>query len=60
VEGTDQYRQTIPQSVIGFLPVKEGQTQYVIDVPAADALIKDVITVRSRLLKERQELEIVF
>jgi len=60
VEGTDLYRQTIPTTVRGTLPVKNHQTQLVIDVPGATALVKDIIVIRSRVLNEKQELEIVF
>jgi hypothetical protein len=60
IEGTDQYKQTIPQNVRGFLPVVDHQTQLVVEVPGAEALVKDTITIRSRVLSESQTLEIVF
>ncbi len=60
VEGTDQYVQTIPSSVRETLPVIDNQTQFIVDVPGAAELVKDTITVRSRMLREKQQLEIVF
>jgi hypothetical protein len=60
VEGTDQYKQPIPQNVRGFLPVVDHQTQLVVEVPGAEALVKDTIVIRSRVLRESQTLEIVF
>jgi hypothetical protein len=60
VEGSDTYKQTIPQTVRGFLPVIDHQTQMVVEVPGAAALVKDVIVIRSRMLGEKQKLEIVF
>jgi hypothetical protein len=60
VEGTDQYKQPIPQSVRGFLPVVNHQTQLVVEVPGAEALVQDTIVIRSRVLNESQKLEIVF
>ena len=60
VEGTDQYKQAIPQSIRGVLPVVDSQTQFVVEVPGANALVKDTIVIRSRILSESQKLEIVF
>jgi len=43
-----------------FLPVVNRVTQLVVRVPPARRLVRDRIRIRSRLLKEEQELEIVF
>ena len=60
VHGTDRYFQSIPGKAKGPLPVKDGQTQLVIKVPGAAQLVKDTIVIRSRLLREKQTLEIEF
>lgn len=60
VVGTDGYHQLIPGRAPEFLPLKEQQTQIAIHVPGADRLVKDMIVIESRRLKERQVLEIVF
>ncbi len=43
-----------------FLAIRDRLTQLVIRVPPAKRLVRDRITIRSRLLKEQQVLEIVF
>jgi hypothetical protein len=43
-----------------FLAIRDRLTQLVIRVPPARRLVRDRITIRSRLLKEQQVLEIVF
>ncbi len=74
VIGTDGYVQIIPllafvQDEKGHLvrakvgrrvPVVDGVVQILVRVPGAEALVKDTIVVKSKLLKEQQTLEIVF
>ncbi|MBT4868423.1 MAG: hypothetical protein HON53_25215 [Planctomycetaceae bacterium] len=60
VVGTDGYRQYIPGVRRGYLPVKENKAQLAIFVPAAASLVRDRIEVSSRILKEKQKLEIEF
>ena len=40
--------------------MKENKVQLAIFVPAAASLVRDKIEVRSRILKEKQNLEIEF
>ena len=42
------------------ITVRDNKIQLVIRVPGADRLVKDTIQIRSRRLRERQELELVF
>ncbi len=45
----------------GFLPIRNRISQLIIRVPPANKkLVRDTITIESRLLKEKQVLEIVF
>ena len=60
VVGTDGYKQYIPGVRRGYLPVKENKVQLAIFVPAAASLVRDKIEVRSKILKEKQSLEIEF
>ena len=60
VVGTDGYRQSIPGFKRGWLPIKDRQAQLVIPVPGAARLVKDTINIRSRILREKQALQIVF
>jgi hypothetical protein len=60
VVGTDGYRQPIPGIRRGYLPMKDHQAQLVIQVPGAARLVEDTINVRSKMLKEKQTLKIVF
>lgn len=60
VVGTDGYRQTIPEPATGHLAVRDSVSQLVVPVPGAAKLVKDKIEVESKMLKERQTLEIVF
>jgi aspartate carbamoyltransferase regulatory subunit len=43
-----------------MLDVVKNKVQIVIRVPGGARLVKDVITIRSRRLKEDQELELIF
>lgn len=64
VVGTDKYRQIIPDAgmarVTKYLELKENVAQLKVRVPGAAALVKDTIQIRSKLLREKQKLEIVF
>ena len=42
------------------LDVENNRVQIVVQVPGARRLVKDVITIKSRMLREEQELELVF
>ena len=43
-----------------YLPIKNGVAQLIISIPGAAKLVEDTIEIRSRALKESQELKIVF
>ena len=72
--GTDGYTQKIPDHTFELtdegklLPlgrrkvvrVVDGVVQFVVVVPGARDLVKDTIVVKSKLLKEEQEMELVF
>jgi hypothetical protein len=63
VIGTDRYEQVLPgfgQPLGRFLPVENNMTQLAIPVPGAERLVRDTITVESKLLKEKQKIEIEF
>ena len=60
VVGTDGYRQYIPGVRRGYLPVKNNKAQLAVFVPAAASLVRDRIEVSSKILKEKQKLEIEF
>lgn len=60
VVGTDGYRQFIPGNTRGFLPSNGKQVQLVVTVPGASRLVRDTITVKSRILKENQTIAIEF
>lgn len=74
VIGTDGYVQIIPaqayfQNDQGRMihaklgrrvPIVDGVVQIIIRVPGAEALVKDTININSRMLKERQTLDLVF
>lgn len=66
VWGTDKFHLMIPDprhgfALIGDLDVIEGEVQFVIPIPGAPALVKDLIQVESlKILRERQRLVITF
>jgi len=43
-----------------YLPIKNGVAQLIIDIPGAAKLVEDTIKIKSRALKETQDLKIVF
>jgi hypothetical protein len=60
VIGTDGYKQAIRFSRTESFPVHDGSVQVRIRVPGADRLIRDTIRVESKLLREKQVIEIEF
>ncbi len=60
VIGTDGYIQRIPGKAKRYLPLKDHQAQISIEVPGAERLVEDTISIRSRRLNEQQTLKIVF
>lgn len=75
VEGTDGYRQELPQNGYYFnargeltkartgqyIPVVDGIAELLILVPAASkALVRDTINVKSKTINEEQTIELVF
>lgn len=42
------------------IKIRNNKVQLVIEVPGAERLVKDIIQIRSRRLREQQELELVF
>ena len=44
----------------GDLPLRSGQALLIVRIPRAAALVRDTIEIRSRLLREKQTLKIVF
>lgn len=59
VIGTDDYKQPIRLGTRTY-PVEDGSVQIRIRVPGADRLVRDTIRVESKLLKEKQVIEIEF
>jgi len=43
-----------------YLPIVDRKAQLIINVPGAARLVRDTITIESRVLKEKQKLELVF
>lgn len=60
VIGTDGYRQPIKFSRTESFPVQDGNIQVRIRVPGADRLVRDTIRIESKLLHEKQMIEIEF
>jgi hypothetical protein len=63
VTGTDGWRQPLPGNAEprqSYLPVRDHTVQLQVDVPGAGRRVRDTIEVRSKLLKEKQVLTIVF
>lgn len=60
VVGTDGYRQMIPGNTHGYLPGDGKVVQLAVSVPGAGRLVRDTITVKSKMLKEEQVLTIEF
>lgn len=60
VTGTDGYKQAIRFGRTETFPVENGSVQLRIRVPGADRLVRDVIRIESKLLREKQVVEIEF
>lgn len=60
VTGSDTYKQAIRFNRTENFPVHDGSVQVRIRVPGADKLVRDTIRVESKLLKEKQTIEIEF
>lgn len=59
VVGTDDYKQRIQLGSRTF-PVEDGSVQVRVRVPGANQLVRDTIRVESKLLREKQVIEIEF
>ena len=60
VTGTDLYKQVIKFRTTEEFPIKEGAVQVRVPVPGAAKLVRDTIRIESRLLRERQTIQIEF
>ena len=62
VVGTDGYKQHFGgPTEAGYVDVKNNRARLQATVvPGASQLVKDVITVESKILEEKQEIEIIF
>lgn len=60
VTGTDKYIQPIKFKTTDKFPVKDGAVEIRVPVPGADKLVRDTIRIESRLLREKQTLQIEF
>ena len=57
---TTRRKKAVILKLSDFLPINKGKAQLMVWVPGAARLVRDRITIRSRILKEEQTLEIVF
>jgi hypothetical protein len=60
VIGTDLYKQAIKFRADETFPVQDGVVQIRIPVPGAAKLVRDTIRIESKLLREKQTLQIEF
>jgi hypothetical protein len=60
VIGSDLWRQPIPGNAPKYLRVVNHRTQLQVRVPGAARHVQDTIRIRSRILKEKQTLQILF
>jgi hypothetical protein len=60
VIGSDGYRQSIYITKREPVPVIDNTVQFKLRVPGAENRVRDIIRVESRILREKQVLEIVF
>lgn len=60
VEGTDGYRKQIKYTTKDRRAVKDGVVQITVKIPGGAQLVKDVIQIRSKLLREEQTINIEF
>ena len=52
VVGTDGYRKTINEQPKGYLPIIQGTVQYVVHIAPSQRSVRDIVQVRSRILRE--------
>ena len=60
VTGTDLYKQVIKFRTTDEFPIKDGAVQIRVPVPGAAKLVRDTIRIESRLLREKQTIQIEF
>ncbi|MCA9051257.1 MAG: hypothetical protein KDA89_21115, partial [Planctomycetaceae bacterium] len=60
VIGSDGYRKPIPPSNVGKIVVQNGFVRFAVPIVSADYQVKDTVFIRSRLLKETQQLNLHF
>ncbi len=60
VTGTDLYKQVIKFKTTDKFPVVEGAVEIRVPVPGAAKLVRDTIRIESKLLREKQTLQIEF
>ncbi|MCA9034955.1 MAG: hypothetical protein KDA91_07495 [Planctomycetaceae bacterium] len=60
VIGSDGYRKPVPGSHSGKLPISEDCVRFTVPVVAADVKVRDTVIVRSKMLKEMQQIVIEF
>jgi hypothetical protein len=62
IVGTDGYKDYFGgPTEAGYLPIRDNTVRYeALTVPGASELVKDVINVESKILKEKQMIELVF
>lgn len=57
---TERGGKVVPVKLSDFLPIVDEYVQLMVNVPGASERVRDVIDLKSKLLKESQKLEIVF
>lgn len=60
VVGSDGYQKKIPGTRKGFLPIIDNKVTLELPIVSADALVEDVVFVRSKMLREAHRLRITF
>lgn len=60
VTGTDGYKKVIRFRPTDKVEIQEGVIQFQLQIPGAAQLVKDTIRIESRLLKEKQTIQLVF
>lgn len=60
VVGSDGYQKKLPGAVRGLLPVVKNTATLELPIVSADAMVEDVVFVRSKMLGESQKIRIVF
>ncbi len=57
---TERKGKVVPLKLTDYLPIVEQHVQMMVKVPGAQQNVRDKIEIRSKLLKENQQLELVF